>query len=84
MVNDNAYKLNFPENYSVSPTFNMRDLMPYLEDGVGVEDSVDLRANPFQQGGYDVPHHRRFETRNPREEEPEFESPMVNHKGLIT
>ena len=49
-VNDNAYKLYLPEGYNVSPTFNVCDLMHYLEDGVRVEDGKDLRANPFQQG----------------------------------
>ena len=38
--------------------------------GVGVEDGMDLRANPFQQGGYDVPHHGKLE---PREGELKFE-----------
>ena len=50
-MNDNAYKLDLPKGYNVSPTFNVRDLMPYLEDGVRVEDGADLRANLFQQGG---------------------------------
>ena len=56
-VNDNAYKLDVPKAYNVSPTFNVRDLFPYLEDSIGVEDNADLRANPFQQGEDDVPHH---------------------------
>ena len=56
-VNDNAYKLDLPEGYNVSPTFNMHDLSPYLEDGIGIDDGVDLRASPFQQKGDDVPHH---------------------------
>ena len=29
-------------------------------DGVGANDSMNLRVNPFQQGGYDVPHHKRL------------------------
>ena len=47
-VNDNTYKLDFLEGYNVSPTFNVLDRSSYLEDGIGVEDGVDLRANPFQ------------------------------------
>ena len=68
-VNDNAYKLDLPEGYNVSPTFNVHDLSPYLEDGIGVEDGVDLRKNPFQQGRDDVPHHE-----GTRREESKFEN----------
>ena len=49
-VNDNAYKLNFPEGFNVSPTLNSCDLSPYLKDGIGVKDGANLRANPFQRG----------------------------------
>ena len=82
-MNDNAYKLDLPEGYNVSPTFNVRDLTPYLEDGVGVEDGAYLMANPFQQGGDDVLHHG---STSPREEF-ELEGPMVqeeSYKGLIS
>ena len=54
------------------------------KDGVGADNSVDLRANPFQQGGYDVAHHRRFGPRSPRKEESKLGSPMVSYKGPIT
>ncbi|PKI72282.1 hypothetical protein CRG98_007356 [Punica granatum] len=50
-VNDNAYKIELPDDYSVSATFNVRDLSPYFED----EEYLDLRANPFEPGGDDVP-----------------------------
>ena len=83
-VNDNTYKINLLENYSVNPMFNMCDLTPYLEDRVGAKDNVDLRANPFKKGRYDVPHHERFDPTNPREEEPEFEKTMVSYRGPIT
>ena len=33
---------------------------------------------------YDVPHHGRIEPSNPKGEQPESESPMVNFKGPIT
>jgi hypothetical protein len=29
-INDNAYKLNLPADFGVSPTFNIADLKPYL------------------------------------------------------
>ena len=81
-VNNNAYKLNLPEGYNVSPTFNVHDLTPSLEDGVGVKDGVDLRENPFQQGRDDVPHHG-----GTGKEEPEFENPTEqgeHYTGPIT
>ena len=31
-ANDNAYKVNFLDDYGVSATFNVADLSPYLED----------------------------------------------------
>ncbi|KAL4386668.1 hypothetical protein GQ457_09G018020 [Hibiscus cannabinus] len=46
-VNDNAYKLDLPGEYTVSATFNISDLTPFY-------DSTDLRSNPFQEGGDDV------------------------------
>ena len=29
-INDNAYKLELPADFGVSPTFNIADLKPYL------------------------------------------------------
>ncbi|PKI31371.1 hypothetical protein CRG98_048238 [Punica granatum] len=49
--NDNTYKIELPDDYNVSATFNVRDLSPYFED----EEDMDLRANPFEPGGEDVP-----------------------------
>ncbi|KAL4282950.1 hypothetical protein GQ457_16G018720 [Hibiscus cannabinus] len=46
-VNDNAYKLDLPGEYTVSATFNISDLTPFY-------DSTDLRSNPFQERGDDV------------------------------
>jgi len=40
-VNDNAYKINLPDDYGVSATFNMADLSLYLED----DHLSNLRAN---------------------------------------
>jgi hypothetical protein len=38
-INDNAYKLVWPPEFGVSPTFNILDLRPYL----GEEDEVPSR-----------------------------------------
>jgi hypothetical protein len=38
-INDNAYKLELPPEFGVSPTFNISDLRPYL----GEEDALELR-----------------------------------------
>ena len=46
-VNDNAYKLELPRGMGVSPTFNVGDLTPYLDDE---EDGDDFRANHNQEG----------------------------------
>jgi hypothetical protein len=38
-INENAYKLDLPTDFGVSPTFNIVDLKPYL----GEEDELELR-----------------------------------------
>ena len=43
-INDNAYKLELPPEFGVSPTFNIIDLKPYL----GEEDELELRMTQFQ------------------------------------
>ncbi|XP_073107194.1 uncharacterized protein [Elaeis guineensis] len=43
-VNDNAYKIELPDDYNVSATFNVRDLSPYLEDSLDDEEDLDLRV----------------------------------------
>ena len=45
-INDNAYKLELPADFGVSPTFNIADLKPYL----GEEDELPLRTTSFQEG----------------------------------
>jgi hypothetical protein len=45
-INDNAYKLELPPEFGVSPTFNIADLTPYL----GEEDELESRTTPFQEG----------------------------------
>jgi hypothetical protein len=45
-INDNAYKLELPVDFGVSPTFNIADLTPYL----GEEDELESRATQMQEG----------------------------------
>ena len=45
-INDNAYKLERPPYFGVSPTFNIADLKPYL----GEEDELPSRTTSFQEG----------------------------------
>ena len=40
-INNNAYKLDLPGEYTVSATFNVTELSPFDSDD-------DLRTNPFQ------------------------------------
>src|SRR5581483_10024858 len=45
-INDNAYKLELPPDFGVSPTFNVADLTPYM----GEEDELESRTTPLQEG----------------------------------
>ena len=45
-INDNAYKLELPLEFRVSPTFNIADLKPYL----GEEDELESRTTPIKEG----------------------------------
>jgi hypothetical protein len=45
-INDNAYKLEFPPEFGVSPSFNISDLRPYL----GEEDEMPSRTTSMQEG----------------------------------
>jgi hypothetical protein len=45
-INKNAYKLDLPIDFGVSPTFNIADLMPYL----GEEDELESRMTQIQEG----------------------------------
>ena len=54
-INNNAYRLDLLEEYGVSNTFNITDLVPFA--GVADSDddtSIDLRTNPLQEGGDDA------------------------------
>ena len=46
-INENAYKLDFPAEFLVSPTFNVADLKPYL----GEDEEIPSRATSIQEGG---------------------------------
>jgi hypothetical protein len=45
-INDNAYKLELPPEFGVSPIFNILDLKPSL----GEEDELESRTTPIQEG----------------------------------
>jgi hypothetical protein len=45
-INDNAYKLELPPEFRVSPSFNISDLPPYL----GEEDEMPSRTTSIQEG----------------------------------
>jgi translation initiation factor IF-1 len=45
-INDNAYKLELPPEFGVSPSFNISDLRPYL----GEEDEMPSRTTSMQEG----------------------------------
>jgi hypothetical protein len=45
-INENAYKLDLPADFGVSPTFNIVDLKPYL----GEEDELESRMTPMKEG----------------------------------
>jgi hypothetical protein len=45
-INDNAYRLELPVDFVVSPTFNISDLCLYI----GEEDEMPPRTTPIQEG----------------------------------
>ena len=45
-VNENAYKLDLPAEFGISPTFNIADLKPYLGEG----DELESRMTQMQEG----------------------------------
>jgi translation initiation factor IF-1 len=45
-INDNAYKLELPPEFGVSPSFNISELRPYL----GEEDEMPSRMMSMQEG----------------------------------
>jgi hypothetical protein len=49
-INENAYKIDLPTDFGVSPTFNIADLKPHL----GEEDELEWRMTQMQEGEDDV------------------------------
>jgi translation initiation factor IF-1 len=45
-INDNAYTLELPPDFGVSPIFNISDLKPYMGD----EDEIESSTTPIQEG----------------------------------
>jgi len=54
-INNNAYRLDLPEEYGVSTTFNVSDLI-HFAGGADIEvgELIDLRSNPLQGEGDDA------------------------------
>jgi hypothetical protein len=48
-INDNAYRLDLPADFGVSPTFNIAYLKPYL----GEEVELESRTTQMQEGEND-------------------------------
>jgi hypothetical protein len=48
-INDNAYKIDLPNDYGVSTKFNVADLAPYFGD-----EELESRTTPFQEGEDDA------------------------------
>ena len=70
-VGDNAYVLDLPKEYGVSPVFNVGDLSPYY----GQDDS---RSNPFQEGEIDAGSSTPLPPTTPHPPKvPTFEGPMT-------
>jgi hypothetical protein len=49
-INENAYKLDLPTDFGISPTFNIAYLKPYLRE----EDELESRMTQMQEGEVDV------------------------------
>jgi len=52
-TNDNAYRIDLPEEYGVHTTFNVSDLRPFVGALDDEAELIDLRTNPLQEGGND-------------------------------
>ncbi|GKC96671.1 RNA-directed DNA polymerase [Tanacetum coccineum] len=50
-INDNAYKIELPDHYNVSATFNVADLSPYKGNS---DDEPDSGSSLFQKGEDDA------------------------------
>jgi hypothetical protein len=70
-INNNAYKLELPSEFGISPTFNISYLKPYL----GEEDELESRTTPLQEGEDDEDITPMDNTNN---------TPQVDVQGPIT
>ena len=66
----------------------MRDLLSYLEDGIGVEDGTNLRVNPLQHGGDAVPHcdgagKDESESENLTEQGEQYKGPIMHSREKL-
>ena len=78
-INDNAYQLELPADFGVSPTFNISDLKPY----VGEEDDLESRTTPIQEGEDDediTPSGTRT-TQNPPAPVDKLQGPMTRARA---
>jgi hypothetical protein len=53
-INANAYQLKLPSHIKTSDVFNVKHLVPVIDDSS--KEDVNLRANSLQPGGDDVDH----------------------------
>ena len=54
-INNHVYRLDLPEEYGVSTTFNIYDLIPFVgEADIEEEEPIDLRSSPLQGAGDDA------------------------------
>ena len=55
-VNDNAYKIDFPGDFQVSPMFSVTDLRPHEDD----DNLINSRSNFSNKGRMIEGHHARI------------------------
>jgi hypothetical protein len=51
-IDENAYKLDLPEDFGVSPTFNIADLKPYLREADELESGMTQMQE--EEGDVDI------------------------------
>ena len=89
-INDNAYKIQMPGEYNVSPTFNVADLSLFDagEDGSALKkNGSDLETNPVQEGGNDEDISHQPGSKLTKEEENSLQGiggPMTRSKAKQT
>ena len=76
-INDNAYKLELPPEFEISPTLNISDLKPYL----GEEDELEQRATPLQEGEDDEDITPMDTNNTPQVDSPITSAPTIEFTG---